>query len=75
MDQGNAKHAAAVLGQRLRCWTVWYGEYTGRFWAVPRVRELAATSHIESPTPGGLEEQAREIEQRFRIAQSHHIGR
>ncbi|WP_433359596.1 hypothetical protein [Streptosporangium sp. CA-115845] len=63
----NAENRAAgrELARRLPWWTVWYGEYTGRFWAVPRGGELSAAPHIEAVTAEELEGTARHIERAF----------
>ncbi|MEU0520548.1 hypothetical protein [Streptosporangium sp. NPDC006007] len=50
------------LARRLPWWTVWYGEHTGSFWAVPRAGHLSAVPHIEAATPQELERAARHIE-------------
>ncbi|GAA4561080.1 hypothetical protein GCM10023193_22880 [Planotetraspora kaengkrachanensis] len=64
MDE-NAKQAVRLLAARLPSWTVWYGQHTGHFWAMPRTRDLAVAPHIESRTPAQLERQAQEIERNF----------
>ncbi len=50
------------LARRLPWWTVWYGEHTRRFWAVPRAGHLSAAPHIEATTPQELEHAARQAE-------------
>ncbi len=64
MDERTAGYVAAgrELARRLPWWTVWYGEHTRRFWAVPRVGWLSAAPHIEAATPQELERAARDVE-------------
>ncbi|MCG5215278.1 hypothetical protein [Streptosporangium sp. KLBMP 9127] len=62
MDETTARRHVRMLAVRLPYWVVWYGEHTGRFWAVPRVRHLGAVTHLESPTAEDLECRAREAE-------------
>ncbi|MEV8635100.1 hypothetical protein AB0395_25930 [Streptosporangium sp. NPDC051023] len=64
MDEWTAGNVAAEweLARRLPWWTVWYGEYTRMFWAVPRAGHLSAAPHIEAATPQELEHEARRVE-------------
>ncbi|MEU0519491.1 hypothetical protein [Streptosporangium sp. NPDC006007] len=64
MDERLAYNMAAgrELARRLPCWVVWYGEHTGRFWAVPKAAGLSAVPHLEAVTPGELERAARHVE-------------
>ncbi|MFF3671589.1 hypothetical protein [Microtetraspora malaysiensis] len=61
MDEANAKQAV-----RLPSWSVWYGQHTAHFWAMPVTHDLAAAQHIESRTAAQLEQRAWEIERCFR---------
>lgn len=65
---------ARALALRLPEWTVWYGEHTGRFWAVPRHRRLAAAPHVEAESAAELERRAREIQQGFTEALAYETG-
>ncbi|GAA3129596.1 hypothetical protein [Streptosporangium carneum] len=64
MDEQTAGNVAAgrELARRLPWWTVWYGEHTRRFWAVPRAGHLSAAPHLEAATPQELEHAARRAE-------------
>ncbi|WP_031167583.1 hypothetical protein [Streptosporangium roseum] len=64
MDERLTDDAAAgrELARRLPWWTVWYGEHTRRFWAVPKVGRLSAAPHIEAVSAEELECAARHIE-------------
>ncbi|GAA2653743.1 hypothetical protein GCM10010412_022090 [Nonomuraea recticatena] len=53
-----------MLAARLPGWTIWYGEQTGSFWALPKARGLP---HIEAATAVELEQRARAVEQRLHI--------
>lgn len=73
--EGPSPHEQArALARRLPAWTVWYGEHTGRFWAVPRHRNLAAAPHIEAETAAELERRALEIQQGFAAARAYETG-
>ncbi|MEV6984535.1 hypothetical protein AB0M95_25215 [Sphaerisporangium sp. NPDC051017] len=49
------KAAARALAARLPGWTVWYGEHTRRFWAMPRSAVPAGTRMPEGGTIEELE--------------------
>ncbi|RCG30278.1 hypothetical protein DQ384_16185 [Sphaerisporangium album] len=49
------KAAARALAARLPGWTVWYGEHTRRFWAMPRSAVPAGTRMPEADTIEELE--------------------
>ncbi|MEV2272912.1 hypothetical protein [Nonomuraea africana] len=51
-----------MLAARLPGWTIWYGEQTESFWALPKIRGMP---HVEAPTAEELERRARAVEQRF----------
>lgn len=51
---------AAMLDRDHPAWVIWWGDKTGRFWAVPRWPAVAPI--IEAPDEGRLLTQMREIE-------------
>lgn len=61
----NETETVRALAARLPRWTIWYGQHTGSFWAVPRGADLRAAPHIEASNAMELEERAKQIEQRF----------
>ncbi|GII86753.1 hypothetical protein Ssi03_47430 [Sphaerisporangium siamense] len=56
-----SKAAARALAARLPGWTVWYGEHTRRFWAMPRTAVPAGTRMAEADTVEELEEAVRRM--------------
>ncbi|WP_169948960.1 hypothetical protein [Microbispora sp. H11081] len=63
-DMTAARNAARALSGRVPGWMVWYGERTGRFWAVPRVSEAIVPRLIEAPSAEDLEKEIRQVEGR-----------
>ncbi|WP_248962424.1 hypothetical protein [Sphaerisporangium perillae] len=55
------KAAARELAARLPGWAVWYGEHTGRFWAMPRASAPAGARLAEADTAEELEGAVREL--------------
>ncbi|GII63028.1 hypothetical protein Skr01_31130 [Sphaerisporangium krabiense] len=56
-----SKAAARALAARMPGWTVWYGEHTRRFWAIPRSAVPAGTRMAEADTVEELEEVVRRM--------------
>ncbi|GGL04032.1 hypothetical protein Sme01_64640 [Sphaerisporangium melleum] len=56
-----SKAAARELAARLPGWAVWYGEHTGRYWAMPKGARGTRTLLAEGATPEELEGAVREL--------------
>jgi hypothetical protein len=56
------RSSALALAARAPGWMVWYGEHTGRFWAVPLVATPLHTRLVEARTPEELELEIRRYE-------------
>jgi hypothetical protein len=65
VDETDATKAVRLLAARLPFWTIWYGQHTGHFWALPKNPYLASAPHIESSTADELEQKAWKIERAF----------
>jgi hypothetical protein len=55
------KAVARELAARLPGWTVWYGQHTRRYWAMPRAAGPGGAQLAEGGTAEELEESVRRI--------------
>lgn len=65
MDETVEGKTVQLLAARLPSWTVWYGRYTGRFWALLKRRPGVHELHVEAGTAAELESQAAQAERRL----------
>jgi hypothetical protein len=61
MEISEGKAAARDLAARLPGWSVWYGQHTGRFWAMPRTGVPGGAQLAEADTTEELEDVVRRI--------------
>ncbi|MFC4592301.1 hypothetical protein [Sphaerisporangium corydalis] len=60
-EVSEGKAAARELAARLPGWSVWYGQHTGRFWAMPRSVAQGGGRLVEGETPEQLEDAVRRL--------------